>query len=78
MEFMLALVMPGGWVGMFVGRTITRIRRARIVQGKWIKAICRELRVLRKTLHTEPRSEATHFQYERELLPMPRLGASRE
>jgi len=60
---------------MFVVETIARIRRAHFVQGKSIKAICRELRVWRKTVHEVIRSESTAFQYEREQQPMPRLGA---
>ncbi len=63
---------------MFVVETIARIRRAHFVQGKSIKAICRELRVSRKTVRKVIRSEATEFQYEREQQPMPRLGAWRE
>ena len=34
---------------MFVVETIARIRRAHFVQGKSINAICRDLRVSRKT-----------------------------
>ena len=74
----MALVMIEGWIGMFVVETIARIRRAHFVQGKSIKAICRELRVSRKTVRKVIRSEATEFQYEREHQPMPRLGAWRE
>ena len=59
---------------MLVVETIARIRRAHFVQGKSIKAICRELGVSRKVL----RSEVTEFRYEREQQPMPRLGAWRE
>lgn len=76
MGFTLALVMIEGWIGMFVVETIARIRRAYFVQGKSIKAICRELRVSRKTVRKVIRSEATEFQHEREHQPMPRLGAS--
>ena len=78
MGFTLALVMIEGQIGMFVVETIARIRRAHFVQGKSIKAICRELRVSRKTVRKVIRSEATEFQYEREQQPMPRLGAWRE
>ena len=78
MGFTLALVMIEGRIGMFVVETIARIRRAHFVQGKSIKAICRELRVSRKTVRKVIRSEATEFQYEREQQPMPRLGAWRE
>jgi hypothetical protein len=49
------------------------------VQGKAIKAICRELRVTRKVVRKVLRSAATDFRYEREQQqPMPRLGAWRE
>ena len=58
--------------------TITRIRRAHFVQGKSIKAICRELRVSRKTVRKVIRSQETDFHYEREQQPMPRLGEWRE
>ena len=78
MGFTVALVMIEGRFGMFVVETIARIRRAHFVQGKSIKAICRELRVSRKTVRKVIRSEATDFQYEREQQPMPRLGAWRE
>jgi hypothetical protein len=55
-----------GRIGMFVVETIARIRRAHFVQGKSIKAICRELRVPRKTVRKVIRSEATEFRYERD------------
>ena len=63
---------------MFVVETIARIRRAYFVQGKAIKAICRELRVSRKVVRKVLRSVATEFRYEREQQPMLRLGAWRE
>ncbi len=78
MGFTLALVMIEGRIGMFVVETIARIRRAHFVQGKSIMAICRELRVSRKTVRKVIRSEATEFQYERERQPMPQLGVWRE
>ena len=59
---------------MLVVETIARIRRAYFVQGKAIKAICRELRVLRKVVRKVLRSEATEFHYQREQQPMRRLG----
>ena len=55
---------------MFVVETIARIRRAHFVQGRSIKAICRELRVSRKTVRKVIRSEETDFRYEREQQPM--------
>ena len=51
---------------MLVVETIAKIRRAYFVQGKAIKAICRELRVSRKVVRKVMRSEATEFRYERE------------
>ena len=56
---------------MLVVETIARIRRAHLVQGKSIKAICRELRVSRKVVRKVLRSEATEFRYERDQQPMP-------
>jgi hypothetical protein len=47
----------GAEVGMLIVETIAKIRRAFFVQGKPIKAICRELRVSRKVVRkvkTEP------------------------
>ena len=63
---------------MLVVETIARIRRAHLIQGKSIKAICRELHVSRKVVRKVLRSEATEFRYERERQPMPRLGAWRD
>ena len=59
---------------MLVVERIARIRRAHLVRGKSIKAICRELRVSRKVVRKVLRSEATEFHCEREQQPMPRLG----
>ncbi len=59
---------------MLVVETVARIRRAYFVQGKAIKAICRELRVSRKVVRKVLRSEATAFHYEREAQPLPRIG----
>ena len=59
---------------MLVVETVAKIRRAYFVQGKAIKAICRELRVSRKVVRKVLRSEATEFRYEREEQPLPRLG----
>src|SRR5436305_7024235 len=59
---------------MLVVETIAKIRRAYFVQGKAIKAICRELRVARKVVRKVLRSEATEFRYEREEQPLPRIG----
>ncbi len=59
MGFTVALVMIEGRFGMFVVETIARICRAHFVQGKSIKAICRELRVSRKTVRKVIRSEVS-------------------
>ena len=59
---------------MLVVETIAKIRRAFFVQGKSIKAICRELRVSRKVVRKVIRSEATEFRYEREAQPLPKIG----
>src|SRR5205085_8663016 len=59
---------------MLIVETIAKIRRAYFVQGKAIKAICRELRVSRKVVRKVLRSEATEFRYEREEQPLPRIG----
>src|SRR6201997_4588165 len=63
---------------MLIVETVAKIRRAYFVQGKPIKAICRELRVSRKVVRKIVRSEATEFRYERENQPLPRLGPLRE
>ena len=54
--------------------TIAKIRRAYFVQGKSIKAICRELRVSRKVVRKVLRSGVTAFEYERTVQPLPRIG----
>ena len=59
---------------MLVVETIAKIRRAYFVQGKPIKAICRELGVSRKVVRKVIRSEATEFRYERETQPLPKMG----
>src|SRR5271163_2312511 len=64
----------GAGIGMLIVETIAKIRRLFFVQGKPIKAICRELRVSRKVVRKVLRSNATEFHYEREEQPLPRLG----
>jgi transposase len=59
---------------MLVVETIAKICRAYFVQGKAIKAICRELRVSRKVVRKVLRSGATEFRYEREHQPLPKIG----
>jgi len=63
---------------MLVVETIAKIRRAYFVQGRSIKAICRELRVSRKVVRKVLRSGATEFHYEREEQPLPRIGPWKE
>ncbi len=63
---------------MLVVETIAKVRRAFLVQGKSIKAICRDLRVSRKVVRKVLRSEATEFRYEREEQPLPRIGPWQE
>ena len=63
---------------MLIVETIAKIRWAYFVQGKAIKAICRELRVSRKVVRKVLRSEATEFRYEREEQPLPRIGPWQE
>ena len=63
---------------MLVVETIAKIRRAFLVQGKSIKAICRDLRVSRKVVRKVLRSEATEFRYERDEQPLPRIGPWQE
>src|ERR1700712_2525677 len=63
---------------MLVVETVARIRRAYFVQGKAIKAICRELRISRKVVRKVLRSEATEFRYERGAQSLPRIGPFQE
>ncbi len=63
---------------MLVVETIAKIRRAYFAHNKPIKAICRELRVSRKTVRKVIRSDATEFRYERERQPLPKIGAWRD
>jgi transposase len=59
---------------MLVVETIARIRREFFVKGKTIKEIVRDLKVSRNTVRKVLRSNATTFQYGREVQPMPKLG----
>jgi transposase len=59
---------------MLIVETIARIRRAHFVQGKPIKAICRELKISRKVVRKVLRSGETAFEYERTAQPMPKIG----
>jgi transposase len=64
----------GAGIGMLIVETIAKIRRLFFVQGKPIKAICRELRLSRKVVRKVVRSNATEFHYEREAQPFPKIG----
>ncbi|WAC26539.1 hypothetical protein [Ancylobacter sp. SL191] len=54
--------------------TIAKIGRAYFVQGKAIKAICRELKISRKAVRRVRRSNETALEYERSVQPMLKLG----
>jgi hypothetical protein len=62
---------------MLVVETVAKVRRLHFVQGKAIKAICRELGLSRKVVRKVLRSGATEFRYERVRQPLPKLGAWR-
>jgi transposase len=63
---------------MLIVETIAKIRRAFFVQGKPIKAICRDLRVSRKVVRKVIRSGSTEFRYHREDQPLPKIGLWRD
>ncbi len=63
---------------MLIVETIARICRAFFVQGKAIKAICRELGVSRKVVRKVIRSGTTEFRYRREDQPLPKIGHWRD
>jgi hypothetical protein len=63
---------------MLVVETIAKIRRLSLVQGKSIKAICRELKISRKVVRKVLRSDETEFRYERKHQPFPEDGGWRE
>jgi len=58
--------------------TIAKIRRAYFVQGKTIKAICREMKVSRKVVRKVLRSDETAFAYTRTVQPQPKIGPWRD
>src|SRR5215472_14395609 len=63
---------------MLVVETIAKIRRAFFVQGKAIKAICRDLGVSRKVVRKVIRSGSTEFRYHRDDQPLPKIGRWRD
>jgi transposase len=63
---------------MLVVETIAKIRRGFFVQGKAIKAICRDLGVSRKVVRKVIRSGSTEFRYHREDQPLPKIGRWRD
>src|SRR5258708_22725262 len=63
-----------GWRGMLIVETVGRIRRERLVQGKPINEIARDLKISRNTVRKVLRSEKTFFSYERAVQPRLRLG----
>ena len=65
MGFTVLSSSSGVGLGMLVVETIARIRRAHFVDGKPIKAICRELKISRKVVRKVLRSGETAFAYER-------------
>jgi hypothetical protein len=67
-------MITGAEIGMLIVETIAKIRCAFFVQGKPIKAICRELGLSRKVVRKVLRSKATEFRYEREAQPLPKIG----
>ena len=60
---------------MLCVETIGKIRRYRLVEGKSIKAISRELRLSRNTVRRVLRERRRASKYERRTQPRPRLGA---
>jgi transposase len=54
--------------------TIARVRRERLVRGKTIKEIARDLHLSRNTVRKILRSGVTSFAYERQVQPQPKLG----
>ncbi|MCQ1774489.1 IS21 family transposase, partial [Neorhizobium galegae] len=63
---------------MLIVETILKIRRLAHVQGKTIKAICRELGISRKVVRKVLRTDETEFKYERTRQPQPKLGPWRD
>ena len=60
---------------MLIVETIAKIRRYHFVDGKSIKEIGRLLQLSRNTVRKVIRSGATEHRYQRDIQPMPRLGA---
>lgn len=62
---------------MLVAEPIAKVRRTGFVQGKAIKAICRELTISRKMVRKALRSNEPAFDHERSVQPMPKLATGR-
>jgi len=62
---------------MLIVETIAKIRRAHFIEGKPVKQICRELRVLRNTVRKVIRSGATEFTCDRATQPRPKIDPRR-
>ena len=58
--------------------TIARVRREFFVRGRTIKEISRDLHIARNTVRKILRSEATSFEYERDVQPQPKIGPWRD
>jgi transposase len=63
---------------MLIVETIAKIRRSFFVQGKSIKAICRDFGISRKVVRKVIRSGSTEFRYHREDQPLPKIGRWRD
>lgn len=68
----------GSFVWMLIVETILKIRRLAHVQGKSIKAMCRELSISRKVVRKVLRNDETEFKYERTRQPQPKFVPWRE
>jgi hypothetical protein len=62
--------------GMLVVETMAKIRRLHLVEGRPLKAICRDLGLSRKVVRKVLRLGATEFRYERSRQPPRKLAGS--
>lgn len=63
---------------MLIVETILKIRQLAHVQGKPIKAICRELGISQKVVQKVLRTDKTEFKYKQTRQPQPKLGPWRD